>query len=92
MPHIHKKMPWLGWSKEQPGTHERTVQRKRCGSRCFMGPGKSFPVCRRGTCKVSPDGVYAAYVRGKQYHRKTVSNKAKRWLKKKGLFRDSYES
>jgi hypothetical protein len=55
------------WSKMSPGTHERTLMLERCGKKCFLGPNKSFPICRRNTCKINRKGVYAAYVRAKQY-------------------------
>jgi hypothetical protein len=79
------KSPWAGWKKEKPGRHERTVMRKRCGSKCFLGPGTSFPICKKNTCTISPRGVYAAYVRGREWkHGKTVS-RAKSMLKRKNM-------
>ena len=69
-----------GWAKQQPGAHERTLMLNRCGTRCFLGPNKSFPICTRGTCKINRKGVYAAYVRARQYKRRTVSAKARRLL------------
>ena len=56
-----------GWKNEQPGVHERTVMRQKCGSRCFLGKGKSFPICTKSTCNVNKKGVYAAYIRSRQY-------------------------
>jgi hypothetical protein len=52
-----------------PGTHERTVMQKNCGSKCFLGPvGEScFPICTKNTCEVNDKGVYAAYVRAREY-------------------------
>ena len=45
-----------------------------CGKKCFLGtktPGDrqhpDFPICKKGTCKVSSKGLYAAYVRAKQW-------------------------
>lgn len=70
-----------GWSKEKPGFHQRTVMFKKCGKKCFLGSKKSFPICKKNTCKVSKKGVYAAYVRARQYHRNSVSAKAKRLIK-----------
>jgi hypothetical protein len=69
-----------GWAKQQPGTHERTLMLKRCGNRCFLGPNKSFPICTRRTCKINRKGVYAAYVRARQWKHRNVSVKAKRLL------------
>ena len=40
---------------------------KKCGKKCFLGPGKSFPICEKGTCKVNDKGLHAAYVRAKQW-------------------------
>jgi hypothetical protein len=56
-----------GWAKQSPGTHERTLMLRRCGQQCFLGPKKSFPICRRGTCKRSRKGLYSAYVRAREY-------------------------
>jgi len=77
-----RKNPWKGWSKEKPGFHQRTVMFKKCGKKCFLGSKKSFPICKKNTCKVSKKGVYAAYVRARQYHRKSISAKAKRFIKR----------
>lgn len=55
------------WSKQQPGYHDRTVMLQRCGKKCFLGPRKTFPICRRNTCKISKKGVYAAYIRAREY-------------------------
>lgn len=64
-----------GWSKQSPGTHERTFMLKRCGKKCFLGPNKSFPICKRGTCKRSRKGVYSAYIRAREYT--TIKNTKK---------------
>ena len=66
------------WSKQQPGTHERTVMMKSCGKKCFLGPNKTFPICAKGTCKVNRKGVYAAYVRAKEYQSIKKSRKYQR--------------
>jgi len=62
-----KKMPWSGWPKDKPSTHQRTVMLKDCGRKCFLGPGKSFPICTKNTCEVNPKGVYAAFVRAREW-------------------------
>ena len=64
-----KKLSSKGWANEAPGTHERTVMQKECGSKCFLGPvGEScFPICTKNTCNVNEKGVYAAYVRAREY-------------------------
>ena len=72
-----KKVPWSGWSRIAPQGHSRTVMLKKCGRKCFLGPKKSFPICTKGTCKVNRKGVYAAFVRARQW------GKAKRTYKGK---------
>lgn len=67
-----------GWSKQSPGTHERTLMMERCGKKCFLGPKKSFPICRRGTCKRNKKGVYAAYIRAREYTTRNGSEKYRR--------------
>jgi len=82
MSKTRKNIPWKGWKREQPSVHQRTLMMKRCGKKCFLGPNKSFPICKKNTCKVSMKGVYAAYVRARQYHRNKISKKAKKMLRK----------
>ena len=79
---LGKRNPWSGWANEKPGFKQRTVMFKKCGKKCFLGSKKSFPICKKNTCKVSKKGVYAAYVRARQYHRNGVSAKAKRLIKR----------
>jgi len=62
-----KAVPWKGWGKIAPQGHQRTVMKRICGKKCFLGPGKSFPVCAKGTCKVNKKGLYAAYIRARQW-------------------------
>jgi hypothetical protein len=92
-----KNLPWRGWSKEKPSRHQRTVMMRKCGNKCFLGPNKSFPICKKNTCKISQKGVYAAYVRAREwgstkrssfkgrshpkYSRKTYKNIAKKAYK-----------
>lgn len=73
-----KNLPWSNWSREKPGYHQRTIMLKKCGRKCFLGPGKSFPICKKNTCKISKKGVYAAYVRAKEWgnRRSTYKNKS----------------
>ena len=80
-----RNTPWRGWKLEKPGYHQKTVMLRKCGKKCFLGPGKSFPICKKNTCKVSKKGVYAAYVRSRQYSSKgrkyrNVSVKARKML------------
>lgn len=72
-----KSVPWAGWGKQAPHGHQRTVMLHNCGKRCFLGPKKSFPVCRKNTCKISKKGLYAAYVRARQWGKKRSSYKGK---------------
>ena len=65
-----------GWKRLQPNYHERTVMLKRCGRKCFLGPGKTFPICKKNTCSVSSKGLHAAYIRARQYKHRNISRKA----------------
>jgi hypothetical protein len=76
-----------GWKTEKPSFHQRTVMMKKCGKKCFLGPNKSFPICKKNTCKVSSKGVYSAYIRARQYRTKSrkymnISKKANKMLSK----------
>ncbi len=82
MTKTRKNVPWRGWKSEKPGVHQKTLMMKRCGKKCFLGPNMSYPICKKNTCKISKKGVYAAYVRARQYHRNKISKKAKRILRK----------
>ena len=80
-----KNTPWRGWKQEKPGYHQKTVMLRECGKKCFLGKVKSFPICKKNTCKVSKRGVYAAYVRSRQYRTRgkkyrNISHKAKKML------------
>jgi len=75
-----KNVPWRGWKSEKPGSHQKTIMMKRCGKKCFLGPNKSFPICKKNTCTVSKKGVYAAYIRARQYKHKRISQKAKKMI------------
>ena len=89
MSKTRKNTPWRGWKKQKPGFHQRTVMMKKCGKKCFLGPKKSFPICKKNTCSISKKGVYAAFVRSQQYLNKTgkskyrkISAKAKKLISK----------
>jgi hypothetical protein len=77
-----KNVPWKGWKNIKPGFHQRTVMLQKCGQKCFLGKGKSFPICKKNTCRIEKSGVYSAYIRARQYKKNTISKKAKRLLKK----------
>ena len=76
-----------GWKNQKPGYHQRTVMLKRCGRKCFLGPGKSYPICTKNTCKVNPKGVYSAFIRSRQFHRGIISRRANKMLKSMGAKR-----
>jgi len=73
-----RKLSSAGWAKESPGTHERTVMKKKCGSKCFLGPinESCFPICVKGTCKINTKGIYAAYVRAREYGSKKMRKRS----------------
>ena len=72
-----------GWSRVAPKTvGERSALLSKCGRRCFLGPGKTFPICARlvsrvgsRTCKVDRRGVAAAYSRARQWAAITARKK-----------------
>jgi len=76
-----------GWSKQQPGTHQRTLMFKKCGKKCFLGPHNTFPICTKNTCNINKKGVKSAYMRAREYINikgtrkyKQIANKALRML------------
>ncbi len=78
-----------GWAREQPGYHQRTIMMKKCGKKCFLGPNKTFPICKKNTCKISKRGLHAAYNRAREYvtikgtrKYRNISSKAKKMLYK----------
>ena len=59
-----------GWAKQAPKTRKaRRTMTAKCGKKCFLGPinESSFPICAKGTCKINPKGIYAAYVRAREF-------------------------
>lgn len=81
-----------GWKSEKPGFHQKTIMMNNCGKKCFLGPEKSFPICKKNTCKVSSKGLYAAYIRARQYRTRgrkymNISKKANKMLIKMGAKR-----
>ena len=74
------------WSASAPkSVGDRSAVLKKCGRRCFLGPGKSFPICARlggaggaagaGTCKIDRHGVQAAYSRAREWASITARKK-----------------
>lgn len=82
-----RKSVTRGWKKEQPSYHQRSIMLKRCGKKCFLGSKKSYPICKKNTCKISSKGVYSAYIRARQYHKKSISKKAEKILESIGIKR-----
>lgn len=69
------------WSRDAPKSiGDRSAVLSKCGRRCFLGPGKTFPICARlgsgsGTCKVDRRGVAAAYSRAREWAAITARKK-----------------
>lgn len=82
---MRMKYPGKGWEKQNPSTRQRSLMLKKCGKKCFLGPNKSYPICKKNTCKISRKGVFAAYKRASQFHKKKIVSKAKRLLTKKKI-------
>jgi len=85
-----KQVPWAGWKLLEPTTHQRTLMLQNCGKKCFLGKNKTFPICKKNTCKVSRKGVYAAYVRAREYSSRgpkysSIAKKAKKMLTRKKI-------
>ena len=57
MTKTRKNVPWRGWKKMKPGYHQKTVMFKKCGKKCFLGKGKSFPICKKIHVRY-PEPVY----------------------------------
>ena len=73
------KSKWGGWTKIAPrrGT-QRSTMYKKCGKKCFLGPNKSFPICKKHTCKRNNKGIWSAYLRAKQQESMTHTKTQKR--------------
>lgn len=72
-----KKINTKRWSKMSPKKgKERSKMLKKCGTKCFLGKKKSFPICNKFTCKINNKGIFYAYLRAKQQlGRKNISKK-----------------
>lgn len=79
--HTMRKSVTRGWRKQSPGKHQRTTMRKSCGKKCFLGAKGSFPICKKRTCKVDKRGVYAAFIRARQWGHSAIAKKAKKILR-----------
>ena len=80
--------PHNKWSNDAPkSVGDRTAVLQKCGRRCFLGPGTSFPICARlgsaaaaaaaggGDCKIDRRGVQAAYSRAREWAAITARKK-----------------
>ena len=74
-----------GWKNDKPGVRQRSIMMRKCGKKCFLGPNKSYPICTKNTCKINSKGVYSAYIRSRQFHKRSISQKANKLLKKMRL-------
>ena len=73
------------WSRVAPRTvGERSAVLSKCGRKCFLGSGKTFPICARlgsgsgsgsGSCKIDRRGVAAAYSRAREWAAITARKK-----------------
>ena len=72
-----RSVPWAGWGKLAPNTKQRKKLLDKCGKKCFLGPDLSFPICPKNSCKVNKKGLYAAYIRSRQWGKKSSSYKGK---------------
>jgi hypothetical protein len=73
-----------GWRADspKPGTDRHYLYQK-CGKRCFLGEGESFPICAKChggkcSCRVDCRGVIAASVRSRQYKHKNLYGRINR--------------
>ena len=78
-----KSVPWKGWSKIKPMGKEKTKMYNKCGKKCFLGNKTmknrhpSFPICSKGSCNINEKGLYAAYIRARQWGKSRKSYKGK---------------
>ena len=88
-----KTVPWKGWSKMAPNDKQRTKMYKKCGKKCFLGTRKrgakhpDFPICKKNTCNISSPGLWAAYIRAKQWGKSKKSyKKSERPTRKRAVY------
>ena len=92
MSKTRKAVAWKGWGKLAPKGVQRTRMYKKCGKKCFLGTKTrgdkkhpDFPICAKGTCKINKKGLWAAYIRAKEW-----DNKRKTYKTSKPAFKRSY--
>lgn len=76
-----------GWRNSAPRSiNPRRALYKRCGSRCFLMPGKlKYPICSKTSRSCKPDcrGLLASIIRAKQYSRSPSTAKKARNIARK---------
>ena len=92
MSKTRKAVAWKGWGKLAPKGVQRTRMYNKCGKKCFLGTKTrgdkkhpDFSICAKGTCKINKKGLWAAYIRAKEW-----DNKRKTYKTSKPSFKRSY--
>ena len=88
-----KKLSSKGWAKKSPKRgRERNKMMRKCGKKCFLGTKTrgdkqhpDFPICAKGTCRINKKGLWAAYIRAKEW-----GNKRSTYKSSKPSFKRSY--
>ena len=68
-----ERNPWFGWKSLKPSSKKEKITMKRnCGKKCFLGSSvagsqTSFPICSKGTCTINKKGLWAAYIRAREF-------------------------
>jgi hypothetical protein len=80
---LHIKLPWSGWKNDKPySTRERNIMQKKCGQKCFLGTKNSFPICTKGTCNINKKGLWAAYIRAREWGSNKIKKKSGKHTRK----------
>tara|TARA_Y100000817_G_C16797616_1_gene518127 strand:- start:377 stop:676 length:300 start_codon:yes stop_codon:yes gene_type:complete len=70
---MKNNQPWSGWSNLKPkNKKQRQTMKKKCGTKCFLGPKLSYPICKKNTCKIAKSGIWSAYIRGMQWSKRST--------------------
>lgn len=65
---LRKRTPWFGWKSLKPSSKKEKITMKRnCGKKCFLGSQTGFPICTKGTCTINKKGIWAAYIRAREF-------------------------
>jgi len=76
-----KRCSARGWGKMAPKRgSQRDKMARRCGKKCFAGSlkARSYPVCRKGTCRVEDKGLCAALYYAQLLGHKRLTRKLKK--------------